>query len=296
MVAVLTAAEASADGIATIPSPVDFPGPDGGKAVGTPRPLLCQDRARHVGEPIALVVAETAGQADDAALLVEIDYEPLPCVARIEDALAPGAPALWEPANGNVAVHWRKGDAARMESIIRSAAHVTRAEIDVSRVSAAPLEPRSATGSVEDGRLVLRTSCQSPHGLRDALARLVFRVEPSAIRVVAEDVGGSFGMKSGLYREDVLVLWAARRLGRPVRWTSSRSEAFLADEQARDANLSTELALDADGTFLAFGVKCDVNIGAYLNGRSMPLLRNIGGVAGVYRTEHLYAEVRGILH
>ena len=294
VVAVLTATEAAEDGLGLIPTPGEFSGPDGTKVQGTPRPLLCSDRVRHLGEPVALVVAESPALAQDAAELVQVEYEALPAVSLAEDAIAPGAPAVWDARPGNVATLWRKGDAEAIAAASRSAAHVTRAEIDVSRVTAAPLEPRTATGSVEDGRLVLRTSTQGPHNLRDSLARTVFKTEPSQIRVIAEDVGGSFGMKSGVYREDVLVLWAARRLGRPVRWASSRAEAFLSDEQARDANIRTELALDADGNFLAFSARCDVNIGAYLTGRSLPLLNNIGGIAGVYRTPLLFAEIRTI--
>ena len=294
VVAVLTGAEAEDDGLATISSPVELSRPDGGKASETLRPLLCRDRVRHVGEPIALVLGENPASAQKAAELVDVDYETLPAVATIEEALAPGAPSTWDWAPDNVGVLWREGDVEAAEAAFQAAAHIVRARIRISRVTAATLEPRTATGWVEDGRMVLRTSYQSPHSLRRQLAQNVFKVEPSAVRVIADDVGGSFGMKSGLYREDVLVLWAARRLGRPIRWTSSRAEAFLADEHARDLVARTELALDRDGTFLAFRASLDVNMGAYLNGRSLPLINNIGGIAGVYRTPHITAEVRGI--
>lgn len=294
VVAVLTAADAEADGLATLTAKVETVRADGTTSPDTPRPLLAGGRVRHVGEPVVLVVAETRNFAEDAAELVEVDYDPLPAVAVVEQALASGAPALWESAPDNVAFYWRHGDSEAVEAAMRDAPHVVRAEIDISRVTAASLEPRTAVGAVEAGRLVLRSSHQSPLQLRNALARNVFGIAPEALQVLAGDVGGSFGMKAGIYREDVLVLWAARRLGRPVKWTSGRAEAFLSDEHARDANAFCELALDEEGRFLAFRVKVDANIGAYLSGRSLTPIRNIGGIAGVYRTPHIAAEVRGV--
>ena len=292
--AVLTAQDAAADGVPNIASPVHFSTTHGPMHTGTPRPVLCGDICRHVGEPVALVVADTAAIAQDAAELVEVAYEQLPAAPRIEDALQPGAPIVWEEFPDNVMLTWRTGREDAVKAAMNSAAHVSRQVIKISRVVAAPLEPRIVTGSVEDGRLVLRTSCQSPHILRNALAINVFKIDPSEIRVIAEDVGGSFGMKTGPYREDVLVLWAARRLARPVRWKSTRSEAFLSDDHARDTHLETELALDEVGNFLAFSVHCDVNVGGYLTARSLSLLRNIGGAAGVYKTPALFAEIRGV--
>jgi len=294
VLAVLTAVEAEADGLALIKSSVNLKRPDGSDAPVTPRPLLAYDRVRFVGEPVALVVAESAEQAAQAAELVEAEYEPLPVVAGVKQALAPGAPSLWEAAPDNIAYRWHKGDDAAIDAALAGAAHVTRAEVLISRVTAAPMEPRVAIGAVEDGRLVLRTSTQSPKQVRDVMAGAVFHIDSSEIRVLAEDVGGSFGMKAGVYREDVLVLWAARRIGRPVKWTSSRSEAFLSDEHARDIVATTELALDAEGRFLAFRARLDNDIGAYLSGRSLPITFNIGGIAGVYTTPLLAGELRGI--
>jgi carbon-monoxide dehydrogenase large subunit len=291
VLAVLTAAEAEADGLASLKAKVELQRPDGSHAPDTPRPLLAGNRVRHVGEPVALVVAESRAAAEHAAELVSVDYEPLPGIARIADALAPGAPVLWDSAPDNVAFLLRFGDAEAVERAFAAAAHVTAADIDISRVTAASLEPRSATGAVEDGRLVLRASHQNPFQLRENLTALF----GAAVRVIVEDVGGSFGMKSGLYREDALVLWAARRLGRPVRWTASRAEAFLADDHAREMSVRAELALDAEGMFLALRADFDVNIGAYLSGRSLPLRANIGGIAGVYRTPHIAAKIRGVL-
>jgi len=292
VVAVLTSPDAESDGILDLSGPVSIPSSKDGPLT-TRRPALAGRRARYVGEPIALVVAESAAAAHDAAELVEVAYTTLPGLALTEHALAANAPTIWEDFPGNVAFEVRMGNADAVGKAFAAAAHVTRAEIDVTRVTAAPLEPRVSTGDVEGGRLVLRSSHQSPHALRAGLAR-IFRVDPSEIRVIAEDVGGSFGMKGGVYAEDVLVLWAARRLGRPVCWTSGRSEAFLSDENGRDVNARTELALDGDGNFLAFRVRYDVNIGAYLSSRSLAPLNNIGGIAGVYRTPYIAAEIRGI--
>lgn len=294
VIAVLTATDAADDGLAELKSNVPVKRPGGADAPDTPRPLLVRDRVRFVGEPLAIVVAESAAAAEDAAELVEAEYEPLPALTSVAQALAPGAPAIWDDAPDNIAYCWQKGDDAAIDAILAGAAHVTRAEMAISRVTAAALEPRVAIGSLEEGRLVLRTSTQNPNQVRDLMARTVLAIDPSEIRVLAEDVGGSFGMKAGVYREDVLVLWAARRLNRPVKWTCTRSEAFLSDEHARDILASTELALDADGNFLAFRARLANNIGAYVSGRSVPVTFNIGGIAGVYRTPALSAEIRGV--
>jgi carbon-monoxide dehydrogenase large subunit len=293
VIAVLTAADAEADGIAMLSASVNVKRPDGSDAPDTPRPLLARDHVRFVGEPLAIVIAESAAAAEDAAELVEADYEPLPAIVGVQQALAPGAPVLWDEAPDNIAYSWRKGDDAAIDAILANAAHVTRAELTISRVTAAPVEPRVAVGAVEDGRLVLRTSTQGPHQARNLMASAL-KLDPSEVRVVAEDVGGSFGMKAGLYREDVLVLWAARRLRRPVKWTSTRAQAFLSDEHARDILATTELALDADGNFLAFRARLDNDIGAYLSGRSLPVIFNIGGISGVYRTPAISGELRGV--
>jgi carbon-monoxide dehydrogenase large subunit len=175
------------------------------------------------------------------------------------------------------------------------AAHVTRLDYGVSRVAASPMEPRASLAfRGEDGRMVLQSSTQNPFQLRDGLAK-VFGLQPAELRVLAGDVGGSFGMKAGLFREDALVFWAARRLGCPVRWVSDRAEAFLSDDQARDVRFEAGLALDGDGDFLALEVRYDVNVGAYLSGRSLNPIFNIGGIAGVYRTPVITAEIRGVL-
>ncbi|MBI1737257.1 MAG: xanthine dehydrogenase family protein molybdopterin-binding subunit [Candidatus Rokubacteria bacterium] len=297
VVAVLTGAELAADGIGDLPTDRTRKRRDGAPAFATPRPALARDRVRHVGDPVVLVVAETPAQAIDAAELVAIDYEPLPAVASTAAARRPGAPAVWDEAPDNVAFVWAAGHPDAVARGFERAAHVTKLEFAVTRVAAAPLEPRAAVGEYDrrTGRYTLHTGIQSPHGLRALLAEPVLRVPLSHLRVVTGEVGGSFGMRSGAYPEHVLVLWAAKRLGRPVKWTSDRREGFVTDEHGRD-NLSTvELALDAAGTFLALRVAITLNIGAYLTPRSAgPGTNNVGGVAGVYTTPAIHVETTGV--
>jgi carbon-monoxide dehydrogenase large subunit len=297
VVAVLTGADLATDRIGNLPTDTGRKRRDGSPAFATPRPALVRDRARHVGDPVALVVAESQAQAVDAAALVTVDYEPLPAVASTHDVLRGGAPAVWDEAPDNVAFVWQAGNRDAVAHAMTSAAHVTRLSFVVTRVAAAPLEPRAAVGEYDrrTGRYTLYTGIQAPHGLRTLLADQVFKVPHSQLRVVTEEVGGSFGMKSGVYPEVVLVLWAAKRLGRPVKWVSDRREGMLTDEAGRDNVSTAELALDADGTFLALRVAIGLNIGAYLTPRSAgPGTNNVGGVAGVYRTPAIHVETTGL--
>jgi aerobic carbon-monoxide dehydrogenase large subunit len=289
-----SAADLAAAGVNPIKCGMMVQGRDGKPWLTPPRPVLAAGKVRFSGEAVALVVAETATVASEAAELIAVDYEELPGVVSAAAALASGAPALWDEAPDNVAFLWRKGEEAAIAASIAQAAHVTRLAFAVSRVAAAPLEPRVAMGLVEsDGTLVLHTSHQSPYQLRNALAPLI-GAAPERLRVVAGDVGGSFGMKAGVHPEEVLVLFAARRLGRPVRWVGDRGEGFLADDHARDIAITAELALDRDGRFMALRVRQNVNIGAYLSGRSLAPINNIGGIAGVYRTPAILAEIYGV--
>jgi len=296
VLAVLTAAELAADGVGNLPSDRGRKRRDGAPASPTPRPALLRERVRHVGDPVALVIAETHAQALDAADQLRVEYEPLPAVAGTANALRPGAPAVWDEAPDNVAFVAQAGQREAVDRAFAGAAHVARVDFVVTRVAAAPIEPRAAVGEYDrrGGRYTLHTGIQAPHGTRTLLAD-VLKVPQSQVRVVTGDVGGSFGMRSGLYPEMVLVLWAARRLGRPVKWTSDRREGFLTDEHGRD-NLSTvELALGADGTFLALRVAINLNVGAYLTQRSAgPGTNNIGGVAGVYTTPAIHHQTTGV--
>jgi carbon-monoxide dehydrogenase large subunit len=297
VLAVLTGADLAADKLGDLPTDKTRKRRDGSAAFATPRPALVRDRARHVGDPVALVVAATTEQAVDAAELVAVDYEPLPAVAATADAARPGAPTVWAEAPDNVAFVWEAGNKDAVARAFASAAHVTRLDFVVSRVAAAPLEPRGAVGEWDrrTGRYTLHTGIQAPHGLRTLLADQVFRVPQSHLRVVTGEVGGSFGMKSGVYPEPVLVLWAAKRLGRPVKWTSDRREGFVTDEHGRDNVSTAELALDANGKFLALRVAITLNVGAYLTPRSAgPGTNNVGGVAGVYTTPAIHLQTTGV--
>ncbi|WP_034469224.1 xanthine dehydrogenase family protein molybdopterin-binding subunit [Afipia sp. P52-10] len=294
VVAVFTVADLDADGVRDFSLPTKMQRPGGVEMHETPRPALVRDRVRFLGEPVAMVIARSLAQARDAAELVEVDYDELPAVATVSESVAPGAPVLWDVAPDNVAYYWSKGDAAEIEKALQASHHTARLTFVSSRVSAMPMEPRAAVGYVEkDNRPTLHVSYQSPHNLRDALASM-FGMDKSALRVVATDVGGSFGMKSGLVREESLVFYAARKLKRPVKWVADRSEAFLSDEAARDIEIDAALGLDRRGHFTALRVSYRVNIGAYLSARSASPIGNFGGIAGVYRTPKIFGEATGI--
>ena len=279
-----------------IPGGIGFPRPDGGPAPKTDRMLLAGDRVRFVGEPVALVVARTRAAALDAAEAVVVDYTARPVVTDPIAALQPGAPVVWDEVPDNIGFLWKRGDAERTEQALREAAHVTKLQFFVSRVTANSMEPRGAWAELGvDGRLVLHASIQSPFPLRNGIAQNNLRVAPTELRVLPGDVGGSFGMKSGVQQEYVLVCWAARRLGRPVRWIADRTEGLLTDEQAREMRITAELGLDAGGKFTALRLRWDVNLGAYVSGRSGWPVNNIGGTAGVYDIPTIYAESCGIL-
>ena len=296
VIAVLTAAELAADKVGNLPTDRGRKRPDGSPAFPTPRPALMGDRVRHVGDPVAMVIAETHEQAVDAVDQLGIDYEPLPAVAGTANALRVGAPLVWDEAPGNIAFRAEAGQREAAARAFEGAAHVARVDFVVTRVAAAPLEPRGAVGEYDrrTGRYTLHTGIQAPHGTRTLVAA-VLKVPQTQVRVITGDVGGSFGMRSGLYPEMILVLWAAKRLGRPVKWTSDRREGFLTDEHGRDNLSSVELALGPDGAFLALRVAINLNIGAYMTQRSAgPGTNNIGGVAGVYTTPAIHHQTTGV--
>src|SRR5207245_250425 len=262
-------ADVVADGLGNLPTDRTRKRRDGTPAFATPRPLLARERVRHVGDPVALVVADAHQHAADAAARVAVEYEPLPALAATADACRPSVPVVWDEAPDNVAFVWSAGPKDAVTHAFESAPHVTRLPFVVSRVAVAPVEPRAAVGEYDrrTERYTLHTGIQGPHGTRTLLAATL-GVEQNRVRVVSADVGGSFGMRSGLYPEMVLVLWAAKRLGRPVKWTSSRREGMVTDEAGRDNVSTVELALDRDGTFLALRIAVTLNVGAYLTPRS----------------------------
>jgi carbon-monoxide dehydrogenase large subunit len=296
VLAVLTGADWRASGWGDLPVPDGLRRRDGRPAYRPRFPALVADRVRWVGDYVAFVVALSRDQAADAAELIEVDYEPLPAVAATAGATAPGAARVWDECPGNVAFFHAEGDADAVAAAISRAAHVVRRRLVVNRVTAAAMEPRGAIAdyNAAEDRWTIYTTLQRTHGYRAELARQVLRVPESRVRVVAGDIGGSFGMKSALYNEVALVLLAAKTVGRPVKWTSTRTEAFLSDAQARDHVCDAELALDADGHFLGLRVRTISAVGAYPQVGSNMFVMNLGTLAGVYRTPAVRAEVTAV--
>jgi carbon-monoxide dehydrogenase large subunit len=259
---------------------------DGSPAPGTSQPAVAQGRVRYIGDPVAFVVADTIEQAKDAAEAIVIDYETLPVVVEIEDAVAPGAPQIWDAYPKNEAFVYQAGDKAAVDAAFAKAAHITKHRMVINRITTNSMEPRGCIAEYDrrDDRITLRCTVQGPHQIRRFLASEVLRVPEMKVRVVSENVGGGFGMKGALYNEYILCVAAARALGRPVKWISERSEGLLSDEQCRDNITEGELALDKDHKFLALRVKTFANIGAYYHSdRSAgPPTVNVGVLAGTY--------------
>jgi aerobic carbon-monoxide dehydrogenase large subunit len=283
--AVLTGEDWANDGLGTLDPEVMAEDMGGPKGYRTQRPPLAIDRVRYVGERVAVVVAESEALARDAAELVSVDYEVLPAVVRSEAALRPGAPPVHEGAANNTSFTMRMGNADAVDAALARARHVARLSLYNNRVTAVTMEPRGCIGDYDPGtrRWTLYSSTQNVHGVRQILAHQILRVPERRIRVVARDVGGGFGMKGNVYPEEAVVVWAARRVGRPVKWIPSRSEAFLGDAQGRDQNVSAELALDADGKFLALRWTGSHNVGAYIEGAgAIPILFSLKLASTVY--------------
>ena len=296
VLAVLTGADWQASGWGDLPSPSGLKLRDGSPSFRPRFPALVRDRVRWVGDYVAFVVALTRDQAADAAELIEVDYEPLPAIASTAGAVEPGAALVWDEAAGNVAFFHTEGDLAATEAALAGAAHVVRRRFVINRVTAASMEPRGAIGEYNpaEDRWTIYTTLQRVHGYRAELARQVLKVPESHVRVVAGDIGGSFGMKSAIYNEVALVLLAAKTVGRPVKWTSTRSEAFMGDAQARDNVTEAALALDRDGKFLGLKVRTIAAVGAYPQAGSNAFVANLGTLAGVYRTPSVRAEVTAV--
>ena len=286
VLAVLTHRELQADGIAPLIEPNGVTGRGGEKTVDVAHPLLAGERAMHAGDPVAMVVAETRRIADDAAESVQVEYEALDAVVDGHAALDANAPRLWPQAPGNVALDWEGGDEDAVRAAFARAAHVTRLTIVNNRVVAAPMETRGVVAEYEpgSGRYTLWTPSQGVGSLLGPLARSL-GVAESRIRMITGDVGGAFGARIPPYPEHVLTAWAARRIGRPVKWIADRSESFLSDGQGRDHITEAELALDAQGRFLAIRTRTVSNMGAYTT-MAAPTIPTVGGVrclTGVYR-------------
>ena len=296
---VITGVDVAAAGLGSIAAEVVLAGKGGRPMVAPAVPVLAAERARYVGEPVAMVVAETAAQAQDAADLLEVEYDGLPAAATVERATAPDAPVIWPSAPGNVALDWEHGDDAAVQAGFSRAAHRVRLRVRMPPVSPCALEPRAAIGEWDEaaGRYTLVAGTQGVAVVSKVLARSVFGVEPSAVRVRTHDVGGGFGMKVQPYAEYAALLFAARRCGRPVRWCASRLESFLTDTHGRDGLLEGELALDAGGRFLALRVRSLVGIGAYASTYVAIVATNNtkNCLSSVYRIPAIHMDVKMIL-
>ena len=283
--AILTGKEVEADGLGDIPCLIPVVNLDGTNRKETPRPLLAKHTVRHVGDPVALVIATTLSQAKDAAEKVEVDYEPLPATA--------------DTRKGEVAFDVGLGDSRKkVEEAFKKAKHITRLELVNNRLVANPMEPRAALAEFDpaSGRTTLYTPSQGPHHLHGQIAGAVLKTGADKLRVVSGNVGGAFGMKIFLYPEQALMVWAARRLKRAVRWTAERGESFLSDAQGRDNYSVAELALDGEGRFLALRVTTWANMGAYLSNFG-PFIPQLAApmLSGVYKLPCIFLNVKGIL-
>jgi carbon-monoxide dehydrogenase large subunit len=285
VLAVLTSDDTNADGLQPMLPVAQANTQTGEPFAFAPQPLLAQGTVRHVGEPVALIVAATRAQALDAADLVAIEYHPLSAIVTAAAARAPGAPLLSPLVPGNLCMDWHVGDVQAVDTAFAAAAHTVTLHLDNHRIVTNPMEPRGAIGSYDPAadRYTLHVSSQNIHANRDLAARAL-GVTPDRVRFIAPDVGGGFGAKNFAYAEHALILWAAKRVGRPVKWIASRSEVFLSDHQARDHQATASLALDTNGKFLALRIASTANIGAYM----------VGSAGGVQTNQ--YAHLPGTVY
>ncbi len=295
VLAVITAADWKNAGLGELPSHTGLKRRDGSPMFKAAYPVLAEDRVRWVGDPVAFVVAETAAQAADAAEMIEVDYEPLPAVVSTAKATEPGAAKVWDGCPDNISFVELLGDKAATDAAFGKAAHIVKQRFVINRVTAAAMEPRGAVGvylPAED-RYIIHSPVQRAHPYRNEIAK-VMKVPESKVRVICIDVGGSFGMKTPVFNEAPLTMFASKLTGRAVKWMSTRTEAFLSDAQARDNVTEAELALDKDGTFLGFRVKTIAAIGAYLQNNMPAFILNAGTLAGVYRTPAMHVDITGV--
>jgi carbon-monoxide dehydrogenase large subunit len=287
VLAVYTGADMARAGYGPLRCKLPLKSADGSALIAPPRPIIAEGRVRHVGEILAVVIAETRHAAQEAAERIVVEIKPLPVVTDPEAAVRDDAPRLYDD-HGNVCLDWRFGDVEATERAFAAAAHVTRLRMVNNRVVVAAMEPRAALAHYdpERGRFTLRVGCQGVFGLRQAIARDILKIEPERLHVIADQVGGSFGMKSAAYPEYIACLHAARELRRPVKWRDDRHESFLSDQHGRAAIAEGELALDAEGNFLAVRMRCIGDMGAYLTnfGPVPPTVNIQKNLPSLYRT------------
>ena len=294
--AIYTAADLKADGIGNLPCGIPLKNRDGTDRADPPHPVLADQAVRHVGDPVAFIVADTHQAARDAAELIMVDYETLPSVTDLAVAMEPGAPLVWPEAPRNVVFDWEAGDKAKTDALFQQAHHVARLTVVNNRIVVNSMEARAALAEYDGERWTLHANTQGGWGIKDLLGGPVFGVGADKFRIVTPDVGGGFGMKLFLYAEHALTCYAARKLGRPVKWTSERSEAFLCDTHGRDNITQGEIAIDAEGKFLAIRTRNVAGMGAYLSTYA-PFIPTGAGtkvLASVYGFQAAYANVIGV--
>jgi carbon-monoxide dehydrogenase large subunit len=298
VVAVYTAADLQAAGLGSLPCGWAVKNKDGSPMAEPPHPVLAQGHVRHVGDPVALVIADSKEAAQEAADLVAVDYRSLPAVIQVDDAVKSGRPLVYDNVAGNICYDWHIGDKAAADAAFAKAAHVTKLDLVNNRLVANPMEPRAYIGEFDRGTgdYTLYTTSQNPHAIRLLMGAFVLHIPESKLRVVAPDVGGGFGSKIYHYAEEAIVTWAAKKIARPVKWTADRSESFMSDAQGRDHVTRCELALDKDGRFLALRVKTYANMGAYLStfAPAIPTYLYATLLSGLYTTPAIHCEVMAV--
>ena len=298
VLAVYTGAEMAADNVGGLPCGWQIHSKDGSPMHEPPHPVIAVGKVRHVGDPVAVVVADTKQQAKDAAELIEIDYQDLPAAATLRDAIATGASLVHDDVPGNICYDWHIGDPAVADAAFAKAAKVVKLELTNNRLVPNAMEPRAALGEFDahSGEYTLHTTSQNPHVIRLLMGAFVLHIPEHKLRVVAPDVGGGFGSKIYHYAEEAIVTWAAGKLRRPVKWTAERNESFMSDAHGRDHDTTAEMALDASGNFLALRVSTLANMGAYLStfAPCIPTYLYATLLAGVYKTPVVYCEVKAV--
>ena len=294
--AIYTGADLIADGIGGLPCAVPMTNRDGSNGAMPPHPVLADGAVRHVGDPVAFVVAATAMQARDAAEAILVEYDTLPATTDLATATDPGAAPVWPDVPDNTVFDWEIGDKPATDLLFAQAAHVTKLRVVNNRIVVSSIEARAALADYDGDRWTLYTNTQGGWLLKGLLSSAVFKTEAEKFRVITPDVGGGFGMKLFLYAEHVLTCYAARKLGRPVKWASERSEAFLCDTQGRDNVTFGELAMDANGKFLALRTRNLANMGAYLSTFApyIPTFAGTSVLASVYGFQAIHANVIGV--
>ena len=298
VLAVFIGADVVADGLGFPGMPAKWKRPDGQPMKYRPQPPLATDRVRYVGDPVAMVIAETINQARDAAELIDIDFNMLPSITDTAQTVEADAPLVWDDYPDNISGMFQSGDADAADAALSGAAHVIKRRFVISRVFANYMEPRGAIGDYDprEDRYTLYADVQYPHRVRQVLAEKIFRIPEQNIRVVSRDIGGGFGTKGWQYAEHRLTLWAAKKIGRPVKWSAERSEAIQGDEHGRDNVTEAELAFDDNGKILGLRVRTIANIGAYLSAirNLLSVFSNVGTLIGVYDIPAAHVAVRTV--